>query len=486
MTNDQKSRKMLIGGQWVEALDGATFDTADPATEEVLATVPAAGSTDVDRAVNAAREAFEPGSAWRGLPPAARGRIIHRIGDLILEHAEELALLESRDNGKPVFIASLADIPMAADTFHYMSGWATKIEGNTIPMSSAAPGRFLSFTQREPIGVVGQIVPWNYPLLMAAWKLAPALAAGCTIVLKPAEQTPLTALRLGELIQEAGVPDGVVNIITGDGATGAALVAHPGVDKIAFTGSTEVGKEIIRASADNVKKVTLELGGKSPNVIYADADLERAIAKSAEAIFFNQGETCFAGSRLYVERPVHDEVVAGLKAAAEQLTVGKGTEPTTMMGPLVSAEQLDRVMGYVTSGVAEGATLVTGGERLGDEGHFMAPTIFTDTKPSMRIVAEEIFGPVLVVLPFDTLDEIVAIEKDNPYGLAAGVFTRDIDKAFRTASAIRAGTVFVNTWNAVDSALPFGGYKQSGWGRELGHAVLDNYLETKSIITEFS
>ncbi|MCD9144548.1 aldehyde dehydrogenase family protein [Streptomyces albireticuli] len=484
MTNSPEERRMLIGGQWVEAADGATFETVDPATERVLATVPWGRGADVDRAVRAAREAFEPGSPWRKMPPSARGRIIHKIGDLILEHRDELALLESKDNGKPVSFAGFADVPMAADTFHYMSGWATKIEGNTIPMSSASPGRFLSFTQREPLGVVAQIVPWNYPLLMAAWKLAPALAAGCTIVLKPAEQTPLTALRLGELIQEAGVPDGVVNIVTGDGSTGAALVAHPDVDKIAFTGSTEVGKEIIRASADNVKKVTLELGGKSPNVVYADADLEKAIAKSAEAIFFNQGETCFAGSRLYVERSVHDEVVAGLKAAAEQITVGAGTEPATVMGPLVSAEHLDRVMEYVESGVAEGATLCTGGRRVGDKGYFMAPTIFTGTKPHMRIVAEEIFGPVLVVLPFDSLDEIVAIEKDNPYGLAAGVFTRDIDKAFTTASAMRAGTVFVNTWNTVDAALPFGGYKQSGWGRELGHAVLENYLETKSVIAE--
>ncbi len=479
-------RRMLIGGSWVEAISGETFDSVNPASGEVLASVPRGRADDVDRAVRAARAAFEPGSPWRRMSPSERGRRIHRIGDLILEHAEELALIESLDNGKPVTYAAFADIPMAADLFHYMSGWATKLEGNTIPMSGAEPGAFLSFTMREPIGVVGQIIPWNFPLMMAAWKLAPALTTGCTVVLKPAEQTPLGALRLGELIQEAGIPEGVVNIVTGDGEAGAALATHPDVDKVAFTGSTEVGKEIVRASAGNLKKLTLELGGKSPNIIYADADLKRAVSGSAQAIFFNQGESCMAGSRLYVQQPVMDEVVDGLVAAAEQIVVGVGTDPATQMGPLVSAEQLDRVMGFVDSGIKEGADLRTGGQRLPGTGHFLAPTIFTNTDPSMKIVAEEIFGPVLVVLPFDDLDDIVAAERSNPYGLAAGVFTRDTSKAFRTAAAMRAGTVFVNTWNSLDAAMPFGGYKQSGWGREMGHAVLDNYLETKSVIADLS
>ncbi|MEV6122084.1 aldehyde dehydrogenase family protein [Streptomyces sp. NPDC052077] len=479
-------RRMLIDGAWVDALDGATFDSVDPATERVIARVPRAGARDVDRAVRAARAAFEPGSRWRTMSPSKRGRLIHRLGDLVLEHAEELALIESTDNGKPLTHAAFADIPMTADMFHYMSGWATKIEGNTIPFSAAAPGRFLSFTQREPVGVVGQIIPWNFPVMMAAWKLAPVLAAGCTVVLKPAEQTPLGALRLGELIQEAGIPDGVVNIVTGFGNAGAALAAHHDVDKVAFTGSTEVGKEIVRAGAGNLKKLTLELGGKSPNIIYADADLERAVAGSAAAIFFNQGESCMAGSRLYVQRPVLEDVVRGLVAEAEKIKVGVGTDPATQMGPLVSREQFDRVMGYVESGTAEGAELRTGGRRIGDTGHFLEPTIFSGVTPDMKVVAEEIFGPVLTVLPFDELDDIVTVERDNVYGLAAGVFSRDVGTAFRTANAMRAGTVFVNTWNTLDAALPFGGYKQSGWGREMGHAVLENYLETKTIIADLS
>ncbi len=479
-------RKMLVGGAWRDAADGAVVETVDPATEQVLATVPLGGAADVDLAVRAARAAFEPGSAWRRMSPSQRGRLIHRLGDLVLEHARELALTESYDNGKPVSYAAMADIPMAADLFHYMSGWTTKIEGNTIPFSTAPPGSFLSYTTREPIGVVGQIIPWNFPLMMAAWKLAPALAAGCTVVLKPAEQTPLSALRLGELIQEAGFPDGVVNIVTGDGATGAVLAAHPDVDKVAFTGSTEVGKEIVRASAGNLKKLTLELGGKSPNIVYADADLERAVAASAGAVFFNQGESCMAGSRLYVQRPVLDEVVEGLVAEMNRLVVGVGADPATQLGPLVSKEQLDRVRGYVEAGVRDGAVPHTGAQSLPGTGYFVPPVIFTGAAPGMSVVDEEIFGPVLAVLPFDRLEEVVDVERVNPYGLAAGVFTRDIGKAFRTADAMRAGTVFVNTWNALDAALPFGGYKQSGWGREMGHAVLENYLETKTVIADLS
>jgi phenylacetaldehyde dehydrogenase len=436
--------------------------------------------------VKAARRAFADGSPWRQMPPSQRGRIIHRIGDLILEHADELALMDTLDNGKPLAFATVADLPMAADLFHYMSGWASKIEGRTIPYSNAPGGSMLSFTLREPVGVVGQIIPWNFPVMMAAWKLAPALAAGCTIVLKPAEQTPVSILRLAELMAEAGLPEGVLNIVTGYGDAGAALAAHPDVDKVAFTGSTEVGKEIVRAAANDLKKVSLELGGKSPNVVFADADLERAVFNAAGAIFFNQGESCTAGSRLFVQRPVFDEVVAGIAEQARALKVGPGVDPSTTLGPLVSAEHFDRVMGYIKSGVDEGASVAVGGERVGQTGYFVAPTIFTGAASTARVRAEEIFGPVLVATPFDSVDEIADMANDTVYGLAAGVFTKDISKAYRTAQAIRAGTVWVNVWNTLDAAVPFGGYKQSGWGREMGHEVLDSYLETKSVITDLS
>jgi phenylacetaldehyde dehydrogenase len=418
---------LLIGGQWVEAADGRTFETLDPATEEHLATVPQAGEEDVHRAVRAARAAFDDGSPSRRMTPSHRGRILHRIGDLILEYADEFALLESLDNGKPVRIARAADLPLAADMFHYMAGAATRIEGETIPFSLAEPGRYLSYTRREPVGVVAQIIPWNFPLLMAAWKLGPALAAGCTIILKPAEQTPLTALRLGELCQQAGLPDGVLNILPGYGDAGAALAAHPDVDKVAFTGSTEVGREIVKSAAGNLKKVSLELGGKSPNIVYADADVQQAIKGSATAIFFNAGECCIAGSRLYVERPVYDEVVEGIKQEASRITVGRGTDPDSQMGPLISQEQFDRVTGYIRSGMDEGAHVASGGGRVGDRGYFVQPTVLTDTTPHMKVEREEIFGPVVVAIPFDDPSEIVPVANDTNYGLAAGVFTRDIN-----------------------------------------------------------
>jgi phenylacetaldehyde dehydrogenase len=477
------NHKMLINGEWVDSASGRTFDSLNPATEEVLASVPYGQAEDADRAVRAARAAFAEDSAWRRMPHGQRGRIIHKMGDLVLEHLEEFALLESLDNGKPYTVAKAVDVPMAADLFHYMSGWATKIEGNTIPASALDPQAYLSFTLREPVGVCAQIIPWNFPLLMAAWKVGPALAAGCTIVLKPAEQTPLSALLLGELVMQAGVPAGVLNIVTGFGDAGAALAAHPDVDKVAFTGSTEVGREIVRAAAGNLKKVTLELGGKSPNVVYADADIDKAIAGSASAIFFNQGECCTAGSRLYVEEPVYDQVVQGIAEQGRQIKLGNGLDPQTTMGPLVSQEQLDRVTGYIDASRSDGATVI-GGDRVGDRGYFVAPTVLTNTHEDMKAVREEIFGPVVAAASFHSETDILPTANNTNYGLAAGVFTRDIAKAYRTARRLRAGTVWINTWNVGDAALPFGGYQESGWGREMGHAVFHNYLETKTVITD--
>ncbi|MEU4227802.1 aldehyde dehydrogenase family protein [Nonomuraea sp. NPDC026600] len=476
--------KLLIGGRWIEAAAGETFATVDPATEKVLAEVGRGRAEDVDRAVRAARAAFADGSPWRRMTPSARGRLLWRIGDLLEEHVDELAMLETLDNGKPYTIA-LGDVRGAADLFRYMAGWPTKIEGATVPISSLAmPGEYLAYTQREPVGVVGQIIPWNYPLLMASWKLAPALACGCTVVLKPAEQTPLTALRLGQLLQEAGLPDGVVNIVTGFGDTGAALTAHADVDKVAFTGSTEVGKKIVEAAAGNLKRLTLELGGKSPIVVHADADLENAAVHAAGAIFYNQGQSCTAGSLLYVHRSVFDDVVGRVAEEAARLKVAPGTDPGADLGPLVSHEQFAKVLGYVDSGRAQGAEVVVGGHRVGDRGFFVEPTVLTNTTPGMSVVREEIFGPVVCAMPFDSLEEIVASANDTRFGLAAGVFTRDLSKAHRTARLLRAGTVWINTtYHVFDAAMPFGGYKESGWGREMGSQVLDNYLETKSVVT---
>jgi phenylacetaldehyde dehydrogenase len=469
----------------VDAASGRTFESLNPATEEVLASVAYGEAEDVDRAVRAARAAFDDGAVWRRMPHGQRGRIIHKLGDLILEHLEEFALLESLDNGKPLAVARVADVPLAADMFHYMSGWATKIEGSTIPISAWDQDAYLGFTLREPVGVCGQIIPWNFSLLMAAWKVAPVLAAGCVTVLKPAEQTPLSALLLGELAMQAGLPPGVLNIVTGYGDAGAALAAHPDVDKVAFTGSTEVGKEIVKAAAGNLKKVTLELGGKSPNVVYADADIDKAIVGSANAIFFNQGECCVAGSRLYVEEPVYDQVVEGVAEQARSIKIGNGLDPSTTMGPLVSQEQFERVTGYLSSGRDDGATII-GGDRVGDRGYFVAPAILTGTREDMKAVREEIFGPVVAVAPFKTGSDITPTANNSNYGLGAGVFTRDITKAIRTAKRLRASTVWVNTWNVFDAALPFGGYKESGWGREMGHAVFTSYMETKTVITGLS
>jgi phenylacetaldehyde dehydrogenase len=483
-----KPRKMLIDGKWVNSISGKTFATYNPATGEVLAQVAEGDRDDIEQAVKAARRAFDQG-AWRRLTASERGRLIWKLADLLESHTEEIAYLESLDNGKALTIARAADVPLAVDLFRYMAGWATKIEGNTIPISVPyTPGaKYFAYTLREPVGVAGQIIPWNFPLLMAAWKLGPALATGCTVVLKPAEQTPLSALRLGELIMEAGFPEGVVNIVPGYGETaGAALAAHPKVDKIAFTGSTEVGKLIVHAAAGNLKKVSLELGGKSPNVVYKDADLDSAIPGAASAIFFNHGQCCCAGSRLYVEKAVFDQVVEGVADQARKINVGSGLDPQTHMGPLVSEEQLNRVCGYLEAGFSEGATAVVGGHRKGDKGYFVEPTVLVNTREDMKVVQEEIFGPVVTAMPFDDPEEILPRANDSEYGLAAAVWTRDISKAHRTAEHLRAGTVWINCYNIFDAALPFGGYKQSGWGREMGHDALSLYTQTKAICTRLS
>jgi phenylacetaldehyde dehydrogenase len=477
-----KPGRLLIDGEWVEAASGKTFETLNPATEENLGWVAHGAAEDIDLAVDAARRRFDDErSDWRRMTASERGKVIHRIGDLIERHADELAVLETLDNGKPLTIAKAADVALAADLFHYMSGWATKIEGHTIPISAVtSPGsEFLAYTRREPVGVVGQIIPWNFPLLMAAWKLGPAL--------KPAEQTPLSALRLGELMLEAGLPAGVVNIVTGFGDAGAALAAHDGVDKVAFTGSTEVGRLIVQAAVGNLKKVTLELGGKSPQVLYKDADMDVAIPGAANGIFFNQGQCCNAGSRLYIERDVYDEVVQGISDEAGKIKVGPGLDPDTQMGPLTSAEQRDKVLGYMSSGLDAGAHAPAGGGRMGDRGYFVEPTVLTDTTPDMKVVREEIFGPVVCAIPFDSEDDdVIHSGNDTSFGLASGIWTRDINKAHRTAHRLRAGTVWINCYSVFDAAVPFGGYKESGWGREMGHNALENYLETKSVVTQLA
>lgn len=479
--------KMLIGGQWRGATGGGTIPVLNPADGTVLTDMPDGTGDDVNDAVAAARHAFESPD-WARLRPADRERLLHRLADLLAANAAEFAELETLDNGKPLKLASRVDVPGAVEYLRYIAGWATKIEGSALDLSfpRSADGGYHAYTRREPVGVVGAIIPWNYPLMMAAWKLGPALATGCTVVLKPASETPLTALRLGELAQQAGYPDGVVNVICGRGSVlGQALSRHPDVDKVAFTGSTGVGRDVGHAVVDRMARVSLELGGKSPVLVLADADAKAAIAGAAAAIFANQGQACTAGSRLYVHRSRLDEIVEGVCARAQRMRIGAGMDPDTHMGPLVSARQLDTVAGYVDIGRKEGATVVTGGQRVEREGFFYQPTVLTGMAQSARVVQEEIFGPVLVALPFDDLDEAVALANDSDYGLAASIWSNSLTDVQRLAPRIRAGTVWVNCHNMLDPAMPFGGFKLSGLGREMGRAVLELYTETKSVCVAY-
>jgi aldehyde dehydrogenase (NAD+) len=470
--------KLLINGRWKDAASGRTFPTVNPATGEEICRVAEADAADVDLAVKAARNAFETGP-WGRLAASERGLLLYKLADLIERNADDLARLESLDNGKPYLVAKTVDLPLTIACYRYFAGWADKVQGRTIPVG----GNYFCYTRLEPVGVVGQVIPWNFPLLMQAWKLGPALTCGNTVVLKPAEQTPLTALRVGELIQEAGFPDGVVNILPGYGPTaGQAIARHMDVDKVAFTGSTEVGHLIMEAAAQtNLKRVTLELGGKSPNIVFADADLDEAIEGSHFGLFFNQGQCCCAGSRLLVERKIYDEFVRRSVDRAKRRTVGDPFDPTTEQGPQVDDTQFAKVMSYIESGRRDGAKLQCGGSRVGDRGYFIQPTVFSDVKDGMKIAQEEIFGPVMSILPFQSLDEVVERANRTMYGLAAAVWTRDVGKAVAIANRVRAGTVWVNCYDVFDAAAPFGGFKQSGMGRELGEYGLQQYTEVKTV-----
>ena len=471
--------RLLIGGEWVTT--AKNFDTLNPASGEAITQVAEAGPAEVDRAVKAARKAFdERGGAWQKMSASERGRLLWRLADLLEKNIEEFAELETLDNGKPIFESRYVDMPMVCDVLRYYAGWASKIHGETITSRSDA----FTYTLREPVGVVGAIVAWNFPLLLASWKLGPALATGNTVVLKPAEQTPLTALRLGQLAQEAGFPGGVLNIITGGPETGRELVKHPGVDKLAFTGSTMVGKEIMRSAADTMKRVTLELGGKSPNIVFADSDLDSAVKGATTGIFYGKGEVCAAGSRLFVEQKVHDEFLSKLVERARKLKPGDPLDPKTRLGAIVSEQQMNTVLGYIEAGKQEGAQLVAGGNRVsvdGGKGFFVEPTVFDGVSNNMKIAQEEIFGPVLATIPFDDVEQVAELANQNMYGLAAAIWTNDIKKAHAMARRLKAGTVWINAYNLYDAALPFGGFKQSGFGRELGREALEHYTEVKSV-----
>ena len=470
--------KLLINNRWVASQSGKTFPTINPSTGEEICQIAEADAADVDKAVSAARAAFEHGP-WRTAAASERGGLLHRLADLIELHADELARLESLDNGKPLTVARVVDVAATAACYRYFAGWADKVHGKTIPVD----GEYFCYTRHEPVGVVGQIIPWNFPMLMQAWKLAPALATGNTVVMKPAEQTPLTALRIGELIVEAGFPEGVVNLLPGYGPTaGAAIANHMDVDKVAFTGSTEVGHLVMEAAAkSNLKRVTLELGGKSPNIIFADTDLDEAVEGAHFGLFFNHGQCCCAGSRVFVEQPIYDRFVEKSGARARTRTVGDPFDPHTEQGPQVDEAQFDKVMGYIESGRSEGASLVCGGERVGNRGYFVQPTVFAGVQDDMKIAREEIFGPVMSIIPFKRIDEVVDRANRTTYGLAAAVWTRDIKKAHAVANSVRAGTVWVNCYNVLDTRAPFGGFKQSGIGRELGEYGLQQYTEVKTV-----
>ncbi|WP_339686993.1 aldehyde dehydrogenase family protein [Gimesia maris] len=472
-----RQTQLLIDGKWVDAISGKTFATINPATEEVIAEVAEGDAADIDLAVKAARKAFESGP-WSKMDARDRGRLIYRLADLIEENIEELAALESLDNGKPIRDSRAADLPLVIDCLRYYAGWADKIEGTTIPIR----GNHFCYTRREPLGVAGQIIPWNFPLLMVAWKWAPALTAGCTIVMKPAEQTPLSCLRLAELALEAGIPPGVINVVPGYGPTaGAALVKHPDVDKIAFTGEDATAKIIMADAAATLKRLTFELGGKSPNVVFADCDLDAAVAGAEFGLFFNQGQCCCAGSRLFVEESVHEEFVAKIVAKAAARKLGDPLNPETTQGPQVDRAQMDKILSYIQKGTDAGAKCVTGGSRFGSKGYFVEPTVFDHVTDEMSIATDEIFGPVLSILPFKNVDEVVTRANNTHFGLAAAVWTSDVKKAHLMASQIKAGTVWVNCYDVFDAAAPFGGFKRSGIGRELGAAGLASYTELKTV-----